>query len=80
MSEYTVTLSSHQLKDKLATLVDTLPEPKVRAVLDFAQFLAEREVHAAWMSAQNQSTAYREWVSSENDVYDEAFADDVSTR
>ncbi len=80
MSEYKVTPSSHQLKDKLTSLLDTLPEPKLRAVLDFAQFLAEREVQMAWMNVQNQSTAYQEWISSENDVYDEAFADDLPSR
>ena len=44
------------------------------------QFLAERDLQAAWLSAQSQSAAYQEWVSSDNDIYDEVFANACPTR
>ena len=47
---------------------------------DFVQFLAERELRSGWMIAQNQSTAYQEWVGHANDIYDEAFANADPTR
>jgi hypothetical protein len=31
------------------------------------QFLAERDLQAAWISAQSQSVAYQEWVGRDND-------------
>lgn len=54
----------------ISFILDTLPEPKLAVVLDFVQFLAEREQHVAWLNAQSQSTAYQEWVGSDNDIYD----------
>jgi hypothetical protein len=64
-----------QLKRQITSMLDTLPEPKLTVVFDLVQFLAERDLQAAWMSAQSQSAAYQEWISSDNDVYDEVFAD-----
>ena len=64
-----------QMKYQITTLLDALPEPKLAAVFDFAQFLAERELQAGWLNAQSQSAVYQEWVSRDNDIYDEVFAD-----
>jgi hypothetical protein len=64
-----------QMKSQLKTLLDVLPESKLAAVFDFAQFLAERELQAGWLNAQSQSAIYQEWVSRDNDIYDEVFAD-----
>ncbi len=64
-------MSATQLKRRLTTLLDTLPEPKLAVVYDFAQFLAERELRSGWMNAQSQSTANQEWVDGDNEVYDE---------
>jgi hypothetical protein len=44
------------------------------------QFLAERELQMARLNAQSQSAAYRQWLGSDNDIYDEVFADAVPTR
>ena len=73
-------MSATQLKHQITSFLDTLPEPKVAVVFDFVQFLAERELQAAWMSVQSQSAAYQEWVGSDNDIYDEVFADANPTR
>jgi len=53
---------------------------ELAVVFDFVQFLAERESQAAWISAQSQSAVYHEWVSSDDDIYDEVFADANSAR
>ena len=39
------------------------------------QYLVERGLQAAWISAQSQSAACQEWIGSDNDIYDEVFAD-----
>jgi len=67
-------MSATQLKYQITSFLDILPEPKLAAVFDFMQFLAERESQAVWMSAQSQSAAYQEWIGSDNDIYDEVFA------
>jgi len=64
-----------QLKRQITSLLDTLPEPKLAVIFDFVQFLAERDLQAAWISAQSQAAAYQEWVGSDNDIYDQVFAD-----
>jgi hypothetical protein len=64
-----------QLKREITSLLDALPEPKLAVIFDFVQFLAERDLQAAWISAQSQSAAYQEWIGSDNDIYDEVFAD-----
>ncbi|MFQ5858378.1 MAG: hypothetical protein ACE5LU_22475 [Anaerolineae bacterium] len=67
-------MTAIQMKDRITSLLDALPESKIAVVFDFVQFLAERELQAAWASAQSQSAAYQEWVSSDNDIYDELFS------
>jgi len=68
-----------QLKREITSLLDALPEPKLTVVFDFVQFLAERDLQAAWISAQSQSAAYQEWVGGDNDIYDEVFDDAYSS-
>lgn len=68
-------MTTAQLRHQITSLLESLPEPKLAVIFDFVQFVAEREMRAAWMNAQSQSAAYREWVGSENDIYDEVFAD-----
>lgn len=64
-----------ELKRQVASLLDTLPETKLAVVFDFVQFLTEQERQINWMNAQRQSAAYQEWAGSDNDIYDEIFAD-----
>ena len=68
-------MTEAQLKRQITSLLDNLPDTKLTVVFDFVQFLAERELQVDWMNAQSQSEAYQDWTSSENDVYDELFAD-----
>lgn len=64
-----------ELKRQVASLLDTLSEAKLAVIVDFVQFLAEQERQTDWLNAQRQSAAYQEWVGSDNDIYDEVFAD-----
>jgi hypothetical protein len=68
------------LKRQITSLLDALPEPKLVVVFDFVQFLVERDLQAAWINAQSQSAAYQEWIGSDNDIYDEVFADAYPAR
>jgi uncharacterized protein YehS (DUF1456 family) len=68
-------MTSAELRREIASLLDLLPDAKLAEVFDFVQFLAEREAQSAWLKAQGESNAYREWVSDDEDVYDEVFAD-----
>ena len=40
-----------QLKREITSMLDALPEPKLAVIFDFVQFLAERDLQAAWISA-----------------------------
>lgn len=73
-------MTTVQLKREITSLLDALPEPNLAVIFDFVQFLAERDLQAAWISAQSQSVAYQEWVGSDNDIYDEVFADAYPAR
>lgn len=63
------------LKRQVVFLLDRLPETKLAVIVDFVQFLAEQEQQLDWINAQKESAAYQEWVSPDNDIYDEVFAD-----
>lgn len=73
-------MSDVALKQEINTVLERLTEPKLAVVLDFVQYLAERETRLAWFNATMQSSGYQEWLSSENDIYDEVFADALPTQ
>jgi hypothetical protein len=64
-----------QLQQEITSLIPMLPEPELTVVFDFVRSLVEREPQTAWLNAQKQSRAYQEWVGSDNDIYDQVFAD-----
>lgn len=73
-------MSVSEMKREVLGLLERMPEAKVATVYDFVCFLMEREDQSEWASAQAQSAAYQEWLSADNSVYDEVFADAVETR
>lgn len=77
--DVTIDEDTVQLKPKITSLLDTLPESRLVVVFDFVQFLVEHELEVAWINAQSRSAAYQEWVGPGNDIYDEVFADDHPT-
>lgn len=74
-TEASLSQNALELKRQVASLLDTLSETKLAVIVDFVQFLAEQERQTDWLNAQRQSAAYQEWVSHDNDIYDEVFAD-----
>lgn len=68
------------LKQKLEEIIDTLPENKIEAILDFATYLRERGQAEEFLKMQMDSKAYHDWLSPENDIYDEVFKDELKSR
>jgi len=64
-------------KQKLEEIISVLPESKLKAVIDFACYLRDREEAEELLRMQMSSKAYLDWLSSENDIYDEVFKDEV---
>lgn len=65
------------VKQKLEEIIGTLPESKLETVLDFASHLKEQEPLGDLLKWQMSSTAYHEWISTNNDIYDEVFQDEA---
>ena len=58
-------------------IIKVLPDDKKKAVLDFACYLRDRGISEALFEMQKTSTAYQEWLSDENDVYDKVFQNEL---
>ncbi|MDZ7264623.1 MAG: hypothetical protein ONB16_08565 [candidate division KSB1 bacterium] len=65
-------LEANQRMDKIISL---LPESKLKSIIDFASHLKGKEEAEEFLRMQMSSEAYRDWLTSENDIYDEAFKD-----
>jgi hypothetical protein len=66
-----------EFQHRLNEISQNLSAKKFAEVIDFAAYLMGREATEDLMRTQISSTAYHEWVCSENDIYDEVFADDA---
>ncbi len=64
-------------KQRLEGIINILPESKLEEVIDFASYLRDREEANEVLKMQMNSSAYQEWMSSENDIYDEVFKDEI---
>jgi len=60
------------LRQKLLTIIDQLPDKKLARLLNLALLLKTGKESVQSMLA---SQAYQDWLSAENDIYDELFAD-----
>ncbi|MEH1868819.1 MAG: hypothetical protein V7K69_28015 [Nostoc sp.] len=60
------------IRQELLSLIEQLNDEQLSALLDLALSFknGEKSVNAAV-----ESQAYQDWVSPENDIYDEVFAD-----
>ena len=71
---------THKLMDAKQKLMDAiaqLSDTKISQLLEFALSLNAQDPNSESLPS---SRAYQDWVGSENDVYDELFADAVATR
>jgi hypothetical protein len=60
------------LRQKLLRIIDQLPDEKLAILLNLALLLKTGKESVQSMLA---SQAYQDWLSAENDIYDELFAD-----
>lgn len=62
-----------EAKQRLDEIINLLPESKLESIINYASYLKDREEAEELWRMQMTSRAYSEWLSSENDIYDEAF-------
>ena len=60
-------------KQELEEIMSVLPKSSLKEVLDFARYLRDREEAKELLGMQMSSKAYRDWTSSQNDIYDKVF-------
>ena len=65
-------------KQKLEEIISVLPESKLKAVIDFARYLRDREEAEELLGMQMSSKAYLDWLSPGNDLYNEVFKDEIN--
>lgn len=61
-----------KIRQKLLTIIEQLSEDKLATLLNLAVFLTKGKESVPPLLA---SQAYQDWLSAENDIYDEIFAD-----
>lgn len=66
-----------EAKQKLDEIISALPERKLNEIIDFANYLKNREEMEELFRMQASSRTYMDWLSSENDIYDEVFKDEI---
>ncbi|NJL09276.1 MAG: hypothetical protein HC908_00695 [Calothrix sp. SM1_7_51] len=65
------------IRKEVQQAIEQLKDEQLSMVLEFAIFLKSKEKATTPMV---ESQAYQEWLSTENDIYDELFADELQTR
>jgi hypothetical protein len=65
------------IRQKLLTIIEQLPDEKLAILLNLALlFKGGKESVQPMLVSQ----AYQDWLSAENDIYDEIFADELAAR
>ncbi len=66
-----------EAKQKLEEIMNALPENKLEEIIDFAGYLRDKAETVEFSRMQATSKAYLDWLSPENDIYDEVFKDEI---
>ena len=66
-----------EAKQKLDEIIKVLSESKLIEIIDFANYLKNKEEMEELFRMQASSRTYMDWLSSENDIYDEVFKDEI---
>ena len=66
-----------KVRKKLEEIIRVLPENKIKEVIDFASYLRDKEETGDLFKMQMSSKVYLDWLSPENDIYDEVFKDEI---
>ena len=65
-------------RGELSTVkIKILPETKLAEIIDFADYLMNKEETEELVRMQMSSKVYLEWVVPENDIYKDLFKDEV---
>ena len=67
-------------RQQLDEIIQVLPESKLVEIIDFANYLRKKEESDELFRLQENSLSYGDWLSPENDIYDEVFRDEVKQR
>lgn len=69
------------VRQELLTAIEQLPDEQLSALLNVALCLRENNFDETFQlsTLQFESEAYQGWVSSENDIYEEIFANAATT-
>ncbi len=65
------------IRQKLLIIIEQLPDEKLATILNLALVLKSGK---ASVQPVLESQAYQDWLSTENDIYDEIFADELTAR
>ena len=66
-----------EAKQRLDEIINLLPASKLESIIDYASYLKDREEAEELLRMQTSSQAYLDWLSSENDIYDEVFKNEL---
>ena len=66
------------IKQKLSLATQNLSDEQLRPLLELAVKLQNKNPNTLNFTEQITSQAYQEWVSSDHDIYDEIFADEIT--
>ena len=69
-------MTTMEMQQQIQRTIAMFPEHKLKGVLEFVNYLAEYDLPEGFQM-QMSSIAYHEWLSEENDIYDEVFKDEL---
>lgn len=80
MRQWGFIMLTAEVQQQFEKIIHLLPETKIHAVIDFADYLLKQEESQQLFHLQRGSQAYQEWLSPDNDIYDELFKDEIQER
>lgn len=66
------------IQQKLLVATQNLSDEQLEPLLQLAVNLRDNNPNIITLAEQSTAQAYQEWVSSDHDIYDEIFADEIT--
>ncbi len=73
-------MRTSEVQQKLDEIISVLSENRLKEVIDFASYLRSKEETEELFGMEISSKPYIDWLSSENNIYDEVFKDEIKQR
>lgn len=73
-------MRASETKQKLNEIISVLSENRLKEVIDYASYLRNKEETEDLFGMQVSAKTYTDWLSSENDIYDEVFKNEIKQR